>query len=123
MNDIKLPPEEDIARALLEAHYDENKGRVNSGAFYTINASVDRLEIRCLSCLWEMYKNNHPSIIRIGQINVGELQKIGKEHVKPTEITVVEDPLPDNYSHAIIPGRVSKGIARRIVENLQLHKS
>ena len=121
MSDFILPPEEEIVRALTEAHWDKEHNRFSKAAFYSHNVSVSRLKISPLAALIELFRDNFPALLKVGQINVGRLQELGRTHTSPAEIQVIEDSRDDNPAHAIIPGRMSKTLARRVVANLHFH--
>ena len=58
----------------------------------------------------------------IGTINVGHLQEIGRAHEKkPTELTVVHQPLNNYESHAEIPENITRGLANKIIKKLTRH--
>jgi hypothetical protein len=55
-------------------------------------------------------------------MNVGRLVEIGKNHKeKPTALSVASDPQPDYPSHAIIPGKLSRGLANAIIREVIVH--
>ena len=61
-------------------------------------------------------------VVAAGEIRVGFLRELGRNHDKPTALTVEEDPLPDNPAHAIIPQKnIPRGLCRKIVDNLRIH--
>jgi hypothetical protein len=117
----KLPPEEDVVRAINEAHWDPPKNRWSKSLFYTRNASVSRLKVLPLKRLCKIFQQDFPTLLKVGEINVGVLEHLGKTHPTPQDIVVVADPKPENEAHAEIPGRFSKGLAQRVVENLKIH--
>ena len=121
MSDYILPPEEEIVRALTEAHWDKKENRFSKAAFYSRNLSVSRLKISPLSDLIELFCHNFPALLKVGQINVGRLQELGRTHTSPVEIRVIATPRENNPAHAEIPDRMSKSLAKRVVENLQFH--
>ena len=122
-------PEEDIARAICSAHYDETKDRIYSGLFKGPDTSVGRLSISPLQELIGIFRREvaEPKnpLRMVGQINVGLLQKLGREHKDnrmqpiPVEIVVVAKPEPEYLAHAEIPQKIPRGLARKIVSKLQ----
>lgn len=80
-----------------------------------------------LDATWELFKarvENPPTRIlgQIGEINVGKMQDIGKNHITKNQLTVVPKPLDNYESHAEIPQKISRGLANEIIRNLQIHK-
>jgi hypothetical protein len=57
----------------------------------------------------------------IGEINVGSLQRIGREYAIPVDLTVEPKPEDWNPAHAEIPQKISRGLATDIVRGLKLH--
>ncbi len=62
------------------------------------------------------------AIVAVGEINVGELQRIGREYQHPIELTVEQDPKEDNRAHAIVPQKISSGLAKVIIRSLLIHE-
>jgi hypothetical protein len=61
-------------------------------------------------------------IVAAGEINVGRLERIGREYQpRPTDLTVEEDPEADNLAHAVIPQTINRGLARVIIASLTVH--
>jgi len=60
---------------------------------------------------------------RIGEINVGRLQRIGRDYKKPIDLIVEAKPEDWNPAHAEIPQRITRGLANQIVNALKLHQS
>ena len=63
----------------------------------------------------------------VGSATVGRLKQICIEWEKPTSITVIEDPLDGtqkdghiNPSHALIPQKISRGLAINIPKNIEI---
>jgi len=103
------------------------ENRVSSSLFKGENISVSRLEILPIHQLFEIFnrelvKPPERSVVGAGEINVGRLQQIGREFTHPLELTVEHDPLPTNPAHAEIPQRISKGLSKRIIDDLVLHR-
>lgn len=131
-----IPPEENIVRAIHQTWWDIKDGRKSSSIFKGENISVSRLAILNLQELFPIFHrglDTSPSgiIIGAGEINVGHLQKIGREYVeKPIEIIVEEEPtkenpeknIVENPAHAEIPQKISRGLAKRIIKELVFHK-
>jgi hypothetical protein len=56
-----------------------------------------------------------PNILRgTAEINIGVLQKVGREFVNPTDLTVEEAPLESNPAHAEIAERITRGLSKAI---------
>jgi hypothetical protein len=61
-------------------------------------------------------------IVAGGEINIGNLQRIGREYVNGrTELTVEQDPEDDNIAHAVIPQKITQGLANVIIAALVIH--
>ncbi|CAN5427324.1 hypothetical protein BH20VER3_BH20VER3_03130 [soil metagenome] len=58
---------------------------------------------------------------RIGEINVGRLQEIGKHHTPSIQFTVLPRPEEWNRAHAEIPQKITRGLANKIVPALVIH--
>lgn len=113
-----------IARAICADAWDGE--RYSASLFKGSQTSVSRLSITPLEDTWDLFrcKVEKPptrTLQQIGTIGVGRLQQLGSNHLKPTTITVEPDPLPDYDSHAIIPQNISRGLANRIIDALQIH--
>lgn len=133
---LQIPPEENIVRAIHFAWWDIETDRKSSSIFKGENISVSRLTILSLIELFPIFHrqlDTSPNgiIIGAGEINVGHLQRVGREFIgKPMEITVEENPTKENSenktvenpAHAEIPQKISKGLANRIIKELILHK-
>jgi hypothetical protein len=121
------PPEENVLRAIHSAHWDRNADRKSSSIFKGRDISVSRLSILGVEDLFAIFhrkldESPNGRIVAAGEINVGSLQKIGRGYEPlPTEITVEEDPEDDNLAHALIPQRISQGLAKVIIANLTIH--
>lgn len=122
---MPLENDEDIARAICSEKGDEP--RISPSLMIGPHTSVSRLSIAPLDQTWEVFRKNvekPPSrkLELIGTINVGELREIGNNYTaRPTEITVEANPREDYPSHAIIPGKLSRGLATKIVRALKIH--
>jgi hypothetical protein len=124
----QCPPEENILRAILNAFWDETKGRWSSELFRGENLSVSRLSILGISELLAIFHRELDSppkqrtVIGGGEINIGNLQFIGRNYQQPIELVVEEDPTPTNPAHAEIPQKITKGLARKIIVALTIHR-
>ena len=121
---MPLPPNEDIVRAILTDKWDGK--RASPGLFKGQDVSVSRLAIIPLADHWDMFRirlENPPErrLERIGEINVGHLQQIGRNYKDPIELTVEPKPEDWNRAHAEIPQKITKGLSRKIVSALTLH--
>jgi len=115
---------EDIVRAILTDKWDGE--RASPSLFRGQNISVSRLAVIPLADHWDMFRmrlENPPErrLKRIGEINVGYLQQIGRNYKDPIELTVEPKPEDWNRAHAEIPQKVTKGLSRNIVAALKLH--
>lgn len=123
----EVPNQENIVRAVRSADYDGK--RISSGLFNTTDEiSVSRLLILGLPELFPIFhreldreKNPPGKVIGAGEINVGELKRIGSSNKDPMLITVEEAPLRENPAHAVIPQKLPRGVCRRIVQQLIFH--
>jgi len=61
-------------------------------------------------------------IVAVGEINIGELQRIGREYPEAIGLTVEQDPQEDNPAHALIPQDITRGLARVIIGALIIHE-
>jgi hypothetical protein len=115
----QLPREEDILRAVSEAHWDGR--RLDSGSFEGRGLSVGRLAIASFPELCGIFRATIKApTVMTAEINVGSLQDIGNGQTPPKELTVEEIPLPDNPAHAEIPQRINTGLARKIINAVRL---
>src|SRR5258705_12366203 len=122
-------PEENILRAIHTAHWDQSKGRFSSELFKGRCTSVSRLSILSLNELFRIFHNEldsppkNRSVFAAGEINIGRLQEIGLGFAaNPTNLTVEEDPTEANPAHAVIPEKISKGLAMKIIRALIVHR-
>jgi hypothetical protein len=117
---------EDIGKAVCSDKFDPATGEVSPSLFVGTNSSVSRLAICPIEETWDLFRRHvekppQRRLERIGTINVGDLETIGKNFApNPTELTVEPDPMADYPSHAVIPQRISRGLANVIVRNLKL---
>lgn len=122
---MPLEDDEDIARAICSEKGDEP--RVSPSLMRGPNTSVSRLTIAPLEQTWEVFRRNvekPPSrkLELIATINVGTLRGLGESYrPQPTKITVEAAPLEGYPSHAIIPNKLSRGLATKIVNALDRH--
>ncbi len=116
---------EQIIRAVTTAHYDEVAQRIYSSLFVGPEISVSRLAIRSLAEIFDIFKRDlgqpPKRVFYAGEINVGVLQQMGREHNQPTVITVEKKPEPNNPAHAEIPQKLPKGLSKKIIRALTLH--
>jgi hypothetical protein len=115
----QLCREEDILRAVSEAHWDGK--RLDTDLFEGKGISVSRLAISSFPELCCIFRATIKApTVMAAEINVGNLQDIGTNHLPSKELTVEEVPFDDNPAHAEIPQRISTGLARKIVNALIL---
>ena len=91
---------EDLRRAIHPDQVDEN-GEPTSAAFSTIDMSVDVASLASLDETRRRFPKKRVAIF--------PCQAVITLGVNP-----IHDPLPDNSSHAIVPGRLSRGNARKL---------
>lgn len=130
---MAVPPTEDIVRAVCTDKWDGE--RLSPSLFISDGASdtrpdggvsVSRLAITPLDDHWDLFREHVQKppqrlLAMIAQINVGELQKIGRAYPPPVELTV--EPWPQPWpAHAQIPQRIARGLANRILPALKLHR-
>ena len=87
---------------------------------------MSRLAVIPLADHWDMFRmrmENPPErrLERIGEINVGHLQQIGRDYAHAIELTVEPKPEDWNPAHAEIPQKITRGLAAEIVSVLKLH--
>lgn len=119
--------EENVVRAIHSAWWDVQMNRKFSSIFKGENISVSRLSILSLSELLNIFhaqldSSPNGAIIGVGEINVGRLKAIGGEYEPPTDLTVEIAPLTENPAHAEIPQKISKGLANKIIKELDFHQ-
>ena len=125
---MPLGPEENIVRAICTDKYDKETGRISPSLFDKRgNTSVSRLSLISLEDHWDLFRlkiQKPPERILelIGEINVGVLQEIGRTYQNPTELTLEPDPLDWNHAHAVIPQKITPGLATQIVQKLKRHR-
>lgn len=123
---MPVAAEENIVRAVPTEKYDGE--RISPSLFEGSNTSVSRLAILPLADQWALLRRQieKPSQRRLellGEINVGTLTQLGRTYVpQPTALTVEPDPQPGFASHAVIPQRISRGLATQIVRHLIRHQ-
>lgn len=122
----EVSDEENIVRAIHQAWWDMNEGRRSSSVFKGTNISVSRLSILALESLFLIFHDQLDSspngiIVGAGEINVGRLREIGNEFANNVSIKVIEAPLENNPAHAEVPQKISRGLANKIISELQFH--
>jgi hypothetical protein len=121
---MPIAADEDIVRGIFTDKWDGT--RVAPSLFKGQNVSVSRLAVIPLADHWDMFRSHleKPPERRlefIGEINVGRLQKIGRDYQHPIQLTVEPKPEDWNLAHAEIPQKISRGLANRIVDALKRH--
>ncbi len=61
-------------------------------------------------------------IIGAGEINVEQLQEIGRNYQQPIELSVEATPTNNNPAHAEIPQKISRPLAFSIIRALIIHQ-
>lgn len=123
----EIPHEENVVRAIHSAWWDIRENRKDSSIFKGENISVSRLSILTLESLFKIFHvqlDSSPNgiIVGAGEINVGRLREIGKEHESSIKLSVVEAPFEENPAHAEVPQKISRGLAKRIIKELLFHQ-
>lgn len=121
---VPVPAEEDVVRAICTEKWDGT--RAAPSLFTGQGVSVSRLAVIPLADHWDMFRirfENPPErrLERIGEINVGQLQQIGREYAQPNDLTVERKPEDWNAAHAEILQKITRGLANKIVNALKLH--
>src|SRR2546427_13284295 len=98
---MPLAAEEDIVRAICTDKWDGT--RLAPSLFTGKNTSVSRLAVIPLSEHWDMLRKHLETpperrLELIGEINVGDLQEIGRGYQQPIELTV--EPKPEDWNPA-----------------------
>ncbi len=122
---MPLSAEEDIVRAVCTDKWDGT--RIAPSLFKGQNISVSRLAIIPLVEHWEMFRAHlekppERRLELIAEINVGRLEKIGREHDESLQLTVEPKPEDWNLGHAEIPQRITRGLANKILKELKIHR-
>jgi len=118
--------EEDIVRAICTDKWDGT--RLAPSLFTGENTSVSRLAVIPLAEHWDLFRKRlekppERRLELIGEINVGQLQRIGRAYTQPVELTVEPKPEDWNPAHAEIPQRITRGLANQIVNALKRHQA
>ncbi len=113
---MPIAPEEDIVRAICTEKWDGT--RAAPSLFTGRDVSVSRLAVIPLADHWDMFRmrfENPPErrLERIGEINVGHLQQIGRDSAQRTDLTVEPKPEDWNRAHAEIPQKITRGLANK----------
>ena len=121
---MSIGAEEEIVRAICTDKWDGI--RLSPSLFKGANTSVSRLVLISLEDHWDLFRRHlekppERKLERIGQINVGRLQEIGRTYKDPVSITVEPDPVQWNSAHAIIPQNITRGLANKICDALTIH--
>jgi len=122
---MPIAADEDIVRAIFTDKWDGT--RIAPSLFTGTNVSVSRLAVIPLSEQWDMFRKHlekppERRLERIGEINVGRLQRIGRDYKKSIDLIVEAKPEDWNPAHAEIPQRITRGLANQIVNALKLHQ-
>src|SRR5439155_15629174 len=123
---MPIAADEDIVRAIFTDKWDGE--RIAPSLFAGENVSVSRLAVVALAEHWDMFRKHlekppERRLERIGEINVGRLQRIGRNYKKSIDLTVEAKPEDWKPAHAEIRPRITRGLANQIVNALKLHQS
>ena len=121
---MAIAPEENIVRGICTDKLDGT--HVSPSLFKGKNVSVSRLAVIPLIDHWDLFRKllEKPPERRlelIGEINVGDLQQLGRNYKDKVEVTVEAKPEDWNPAHAEIPQRITRGLANQIVKALKRH--
>jgi hypothetical protein len=124
---MRLESREQVLRAICSDKYDAASGRVSPSLFRGSNTSISRLAIFPLAKQWRVLaatvqKLPGRRLERLGEIGVGRLEELGREHQTPVSLSVIADPVPANAAHGIIPENISGGLSNTIIRNLSYHE-
>jgi hypothetical protein len=122
---MPISPEEDIVRAVCTDKWDGI--RLAPSLFTGENTSVSRLALIPLAGHWDMFRSHvekppERRLEMLCQINVGQLQTIGRNYQNPIELTVEPKPEDWNPAHAEIPQKITRGLANEILKHLVHHR-
>ena len=122
---MPIAADEDIVRAIFTDKWDGE--RIAPSLFAGENVSVSRLAVVALAEHWDMFRKHlekppERRLERIGEINVGRLQRIGRDYKKSIDLIVEAKPEDWNPAHAEIRQRITRGLANQIVNALKLHQ-
>jgi len=119
---MRLPRNEQVVRAVCSEHYDRESGRVSPSLYEGTETSLSRLTIIPLAGQWAklaatVQKLPGRRLEKIGELGVAQIEDAGRNYTQngkatPMPLTVVDDPTPQNRAHAIIPGKITKGLSR-----------
>jgi len=129
---MRLPREEQVVRAICSDKFDRSNGRVSPSLFKGPNTSVSRLAVIPLSLQWRklaatVQKLPGRKLEQLGEIGVGPLEDLGLNYVAngipmKVALSVVDDPLPTNEAHAVIPENITAGLGSAICRALKFHE-
>jgi len=111
---------EDLVRGIFSEKVDLHEGRIFPSAFIDKDGlSVSRLRIAPLPVSWDVIRRTSKrppprKLEFLAKINVGVLQTTGAGYNFPVSLTVQPIPLDGFPSHAVVPEKISKGLANKI---------
>lgn len=124
LSESEISSDENIIRATTSTDWDAQKNRWSSQLFKGENISVSRLSILSIKELIKIFHQQldkpKKTVIGAAEINVGRLQEIGR--LQNIALTVVEKPENNNPAHAEIPQKISRSLAKKIIDELLFHK-
>lgn len=121
---MPIDKSEEIVRAVCSDKWDGQ--RLAPSLFTGSGTSVSRLALLSLEAHWDIFRQHvqkppERRLVMIAQINVGKLQDLGRTIEPSVELTVEPKPEDWNPAHAEIPQKISRGLANRILPELQLN--
>ncbi len=123
---MPLSSDENIVRAICSDKWDGQ--RLAPSLFAKEGGtSVSRLALISLEDHWDLFRQyvQRPPqrmLEMLGEIDVGRLQEIGREHDPSIELSVEPKPEEWNPAHAEIPQKITRGLAIKLVSALIRHQ-
>jgi hypothetical protein len=121
-----VPDGDNILRALKDSQYDPRTTDVAPSCLTDESISVNHIGSVPIDEHFRIFKR----VLKQGEIynaaieiNVGRLRRLAAEYTpKPTTLNVVMDPKDDNPHHALILGKITRGIANLLIkERVGIH--
>ncbi len=118
--------EENVVRAMWTDKYDGE--RFSASAFKGSDLSVSRLAVISLDDHWPLFRDRVQfpagrTLLAFAEINVSKLAALGRTHAPQITLWVDAVPLDWNPAHAEVRGNVTRGLANRILDAVEVHWS